>query len=97
LPAVRNADKDTILIADGFSCKTQVEHATERRALHTAQVIKMALDHGENGPEGDYPERRYPDVILDDGKGLKLGAAAIGGTAAAALLWRLRRRRGASH
>jgi Fe-S oxidoreductase len=97
LPAVRNADKDTILIADGFSCKTQVEHATERRALHTAQVIKMALDHGENGPEGDYPERCYPDVILDDGKGLKLGAAAIGGTAAAALLWRLRRRRGASH
>src|SRR5215217_2941336 len=85
LPAVRNTDRDTILIADGFSCKTQVEHATERRALHTAQVIKMALDNGENGPEGDYPESRYPDVILDDGKGLKLRAAA-------ALLWRRRRR-----
>jgi Fe-S oxidoreductase len=67
LPVVRNADPGTLLIADGFSCKTQVEHATDRRALHTAQILKMALDHGESGPEGSYPERRYPDVVTGDG------------------------------
>jgi Fe-S oxidoreductase len=39
LPAVRDADPETLLISDGFSCKTQIEHATDRRALHTAQVI----------------------------------------------------------
>jgi Fe-S oxidoreductase len=93
LPAVRNSDRGTILIADGFSCKTQVEHASDRRALHTAQVLKMAIDHGENGPKDHYPEYRYPDVILDDAKDLKLRAAAVvGGTAAAALLWRLHSR-----
>jgi Fe-S oxidoreductase len=94
LPAAREASRDTILVADGFSCKTQVEHATDRRALHTAQLIKMALDHGESGPEGDYPERRYPDVILDGANGTALKvAAAAGGVAAAALIWRLRGRK----
>jgi Fe-S oxidoreductase len=94
LPAVRNTDRDTILIADGFSCKTQVEHATERRALHTAQVIKMALDHGENGPEGDYPERRYPDVVLNryGSPDLKTAAVVGGAAAAGATIWLLRRR-----
>jgi Fe-S oxidoreductase len=95
LPAARNADKDTILIADGFSCKTQVEHATDRRALHTAQIIKMALDHGENGPEGEYPERRYPDVVLDGaGRDLKTVALVGGAVAGGALLWNLGRRLG---
>src|SRR5690606_33962051 len=32
LPAVRQADKDTLIIADGFSCRTQIAGATERRA-----------------------------------------------------------------
>ncbi len=95
LPAARDAEKDTLVIADGFSCKTQIEHATDRRALHTGQVIKMALDYGESGPEGDYPERHYPDVVLD-GNGKVPKAAAIGAGAAlagGALAWALRKRR----
>jgi FAD/FMN-containing dehydrogenase/Fe-S oxidoreductase len=43
LPIVRDAAPDTLLIADGFSCRTQVEQLTEREALHTAQVIKLAM------------------------------------------------------
>ena len=93
LPAVRNADPGTLLIADGFSCKTQVEHATDRRALHTAQILKMALDHGEGGPEGSYPERRYPDVVLNGySPDLKTAAAVGGAIAAGATIWLLRRR-----
>jgi FAD/FMN-containing dehydrogenase/Fe-S oxidoreductase len=62
LPATRDAARDTLIVADGFSCKTQIEQLTDRRALHTAQVIKMAIDHGTDGVAGDYPERAYPNV-----------------------------------
>jgi Fe-S oxidoreductase len=44
LPAVRDAGESTLVIADGFSCKTQVEQLAGRRPLHTAEVIAMALD-----------------------------------------------------
>jgi FAD/FMN-containing dehydrogenase/Fe-S oxidoreductase len=43
LPAVRGADPDTVLVADGFSCRTQIEAGTGRRALHTAEVLALGL------------------------------------------------------
>jgi FAD/FMN-containing dehydrogenase/Fe-S oxidoreductase len=43
LPAVRQADQDTMLVADGFSCRTQIEAGTGRRALHTAEVLALGL------------------------------------------------------
>jgi Fe-S oxidoreductase len=94
LPAARNAERDTLIISDGFSCKTQIEHATDRRALHIAQVIKMAMDHGSSGSTGDYPERGYPDVVLNGHKpeikaATVAGAAVVGG----ALAWGLKKRR----
>ncbi len=93
LPAVRNADPHTLLVADGFSCKTQVEHATDRRALHTAQILKLALEYGEDGPEGPYPERGYPDVVLNGYSPDLKRTAALGGVAAGGvLLWRLGKR-----
>jgi Fe-S oxidoreductase len=61
LPAVREAPADTLIVGDGFSCKTQIEQATSRRALHVAQVLQMASEHGPSGPAGDRPERLYPD------------------------------------
>jgi FAD/FMN-containing dehydrogenase/Fe-S oxidoreductase len=42
LPAVRGAGDEMLLIADGFSCRTQIEQATGRRALHLAQVLALA-------------------------------------------------------
>ncbi|HVL95759.1 MAG TPA: FAD-binding and (Fe-S)-binding domain-containing protein [Solirubrobacteraceae bacterium] len=39
LPAVRAADAGALVVADGFSCRAQVEHGTGRRALHLAQVL----------------------------------------------------------
>jgi hypothetical protein len=59
LPEVRKAAKDTLIIADGFSCRTQVQEMTDRHPLHIAQVLKMALDHGPQGPSGNLPEKRY--------------------------------------
>jgi len=42
LPKVREAAEDTLIIADGFSCREQIEQATNRRALHLAEVLRMA-------------------------------------------------------
>jgi Fe-S oxidoreductase len=44
LPAVRAATADTLVVADGFSCREQIEQATGRRAMHLAEVLKIALD-----------------------------------------------------
>ncbi|HET6830778.1 MAG TPA: FAD-linked oxidase C-terminal domain-containing protein [Solirubrobacterales bacterium] len=63
LPMVRDAAADTIVIGDGFSCKTQVEQLGDRRPLHTAQVLKMAIEHGPSGISGPRPERAYPDLV----------------------------------
>jgi Fe-S oxidoreductase len=63
LPAVRNAKPDTVVIADGFSCREQIEQTTDRRALHTAQVLEMARVQGPDGPAGK-PELGYGALQL---------------------------------
>jgi Fe-S oxidoreductase len=39
LPAVRAADPQTILVADGFSCREQIAQNTSRRAVHLAEIL----------------------------------------------------------
>jgi Fe-S oxidoreductase len=67
LPAVRAAAESTLVIADGFSCRQQIAHATDRRALHIAQVLQIALRGGEVGEER--PE---------DAQGSRAGAVVAG-------------------
>jgi hypothetical protein len=43
LPAVRKAPADTMIVADGFSCREQITQATGRQTLHLAEVIQMAI------------------------------------------------------
>jgi Fe-S oxidoreductase len=43
LPAVRAADPDTLVLADGFSCRTQIAQETGREAIHLAELLRMAL------------------------------------------------------
>jgi Fe-S oxidoreductase len=43
LPQMRSAAADTLLVADGFSCRTQIAAGTGRRALHTAEVLALGL------------------------------------------------------
>jgi Fe-S oxidoreductase len=43
LPKVRQASADTIIIADGFSCREQIAQATGREALHLSEVLHLAL------------------------------------------------------
>ncbi len=93
LPAVRDAAADGVIIANGFSCKTQIEAGdTNRRALHVAEVMKLAREHGPDGPLGGYPEtqlsleRPTPSLAVRVGRtvgGLALAGAAAAGAAAA--------------
>ncbi len=51
LPAVRNAALDTLVVADGCSCREQILQGAGRSAMHLAEVLKIALDR-ENSSEG---------------------------------------------
>ncbi|HEX5431996.1 MAG TPA: FAD-binding and (Fe-S)-binding domain-containing protein [Bryobacteraceae bacterium] len=93
LPKVREAEKDCLVIADGFSCKTQIEQATDRQALHLAQVMQMALQRGAHGTQGEYPEREWLDLPRNDGYAREMLLAGAGLAAGGALLWALKRSR----
>lgn len=43
LPAVRNADADTIISAPGTSCRHQIKDGTGRKALHPVEVLYNAI------------------------------------------------------
>jgi FAD/FMN-containing dehydrogenase/Fe-S oxidoreductase len=67
LPAVRAATPETLIIANGFSCREQIAQGTERRALHLAEVLQMALRQGRGGAVAGstaYPE--MPSVTLHE-------------------------------
>jgi FAD/FMN-containing dehydrogenase/Fe-S oxidoreductase len=93
LPKVRDLEPTTIVVADGFSCKTQIEQGkTGRRALHLAQVLAMAHEHGVEGPPGAWPERRYYEQRPQAGlrtRALRVGVVGAALAAVAALVWRV--------
>ncbi len=43
LPAVRHADVDTLIVADGTSCRHQIRDGSGREAVHAARVLSQAL------------------------------------------------------
>jgi Fe-S oxidoreductase len=44
LPAVRKAEADTLILADGTSCRHQIKDGTGREALHVARVLAMSVE-----------------------------------------------------
>ena len=87
LPAVRDAPPDALVLADGFSCRTQIEQAgTGRTAVHLAEVLAAGLRG-----EPVRPARPAPPGTADY---LRLAAlAAAGASAVAAVAVRAIRRR----
>jgi Fe-S oxidoreductase len=55
LPAVRAASEETVLLADGFSCRTQIAHGTGRRALHLAELLAADLHERRAGGVAERP------------------------------------------
>ena len=73
LPAVREADAETHLIANGFSCQTQIGQGTGREPRHLAQLIADAIPSRE---PASLPRR----------SGQLAGALVVGGAVIAGVL-----------
>jgi FAD/FMN-containing dehydrogenase/Fe-S oxidoreductase len=56
LPRVREAPREALIVADGFSCRSQISHGSDRQPLHPAQVLQLAIREGR--PAG--PDRGPP-------------------------------------
>jgi hypothetical protein len=104
LPAVRDADPDAVLLADGFSCRTQVHELDSggREAVHLAELLDRARRGESRSVPGDLnPGDRVPlpSTVARAGA-LTAVAAVVGGaitlaarTAARRAARRVRRRR----
>ncbi len=97
LPAVRNTAHDAFVIADGFSCREQIAQTTDRRALHLADVLRMAIDR--RAPivhtDGRTPEQAIHEASLPSrGRANVLAGVAttVALAGAGAIVWAQRRR-----
>ncbi len=59
-PAVRDADQADVVLADGFSCRTQIEQGNTngRQAVHLAELLAAAMQ-GDPARSGQRPEQAY--------------------------------------
>jgi len=78
LPAVRSADKDTLIIANGFSCREQIAQTTDRRALHLAEVIQMAMHQGSSESSTELPEKQFAYIVPRNLKQSQPGMRLVG-------------------
>ena len=76
-PAVRKA-KDALVVANGFSCRQQIQHGTGREAVHLSQVLERALHQGELLP------RQRPKPLAPEPKRRRRTAKVAAGIAAVA-------------
>ncbi|HEX7101773.1 MAG TPA: FAD-binding and (Fe-S)-binding domain-containing protein [Nitrolancea sp.] len=86
LPAVRAAADETLLIANGFSCREQIAQGSDRRALHLAEVVQLALrqEKARGRPERDYADDYAPSRaanLVAAGAGVALLAGSVFGLA----------------
>ena len=52
LPAMRQADPEAIIVADGTSCRHQIRDGSGRSALHVARVLEAALEPQKESKHG---------------------------------------------
>ena len=87
LPAIRQAPRDWLIIADGFSCREQIAQGTGRHALHLAEVLQMALQPSALDKDDPYPESRLVRERQHElNASMKRAGIGIGAVAAAGLL-----------
>jgi len=79
LPKVRQTDGDTLVVADGFSCREQIDGATTRRALHVAEIARMALAQHKQAPR--QKRRPVPPARLSPARAIATAAIALGAVA----------------
>jgi FAD/FMN-containing dehydrogenase/Fe-S oxidoreductase len=99
LPAVRRAEDAELVVADGFSCRAQIEQTTDRVALHTAQVLELALSERELGtrPPNERPEAGVVSRRRRGHERALARAALVLGAGAALAIFGMRRARESRH
>lgn len=71
LPALRAADDDTLFLADGFSCRSQVEQSdVARQGLHLAEVLAAGI-------AGRPPVAERPEPPSRAARRVTVGAASV--------------------
>jgi FAD/FMN-containing dehydrogenase/Fe-S oxidoreductase len=84
LPAVRNGDPRTVVLADGFSCRTQVEQGgTGRRAVHLAEALAGLVAEVELD---DLPEQTLAPAPRPPGRPAQTAALLAAAGAAGAVV-----------
>jgi FAD/FMN-containing dehydrogenase/Fe-S oxidoreductase len=48
LPAARRAEQQTLIVADGTSCRHQIKDGADRGAVHVARVLAMSLERAQS-------------------------------------------------
>ncbi|MFU8850746.1 FAD-binding and (Fe-S)-binding domain-containing protein [Micromonospora sp. SL1-18] len=83
LPAVRDAADTDVILADGFSCRTQVEQsaADGRTAIHLAELLRAGLHGGSVPPR---PEHSWAHRPAPPSRAARWAAAGLVGLAAVA-------------
>jgi FAD/FMN-containing dehydrogenase/Fe-S oxidoreductase len=91
MPAVRDAADTDVILADGFSCRTQVQQSNGggRRGMHLAELLAAGLD-GDDGR--GVPEQRWADRPAAPSAAVRrLTTAAVGAGTLAAVAYGVRR------
>lgn len=91
LPAVREQDKNTMILTNGFSCREQVQ-GTNRKAVHLAELMHMAIKEENYKSNGETPEdyyqknygQEYKEISVVPALLILVGAVAVIGFAS---LW----------
>jgi hypothetical protein len=86
LPRLRESAVDTVVVADGFSCRTQIHQLDSggREGVHLAEVLAAAL-HDDPAPPGQPPERAYDRRPTQPPAAASLATLAAGAAAVTAL------------
>jgi Fe-S oxidoreductase len=94
LPALRNSDPDAVVLADGFSCRTQIHELDSggREAVHLAELLDRAQRGTARTVPGDLSPGDRPGEPSPVAKGVALGAVLAGTAAIGRILIRKYRR-----
>jgi FAD/FMN-containing dehydrogenase/Fe-S oxidoreductase len=79
LPKLKEIGDGTMVIADGFSCRGQIEQLDGHEPLHVAQVVQRALRE-----RGDLPPRTEPTARNGSARGRNAAIVAVVAAGAAA-------------
>jgi Fe-S oxidoreductase len=85
LPAVRKAEAEKLIIASGFSCHEQIVQQTDRKPLHIAEILHLAMTEGTPRPpetEKAPPSKQEQSADITHQHQLETGERIVAGAGA---------------